>query len=102
MDGGMSDNLPRLDENTITVSPFAGEADICPQDDVISPFQLSIANTSFLFTYQNVSRLFRILFPAPPEQLSEICQQGFDDALRFLQRNSECLLFLLIDLKSFQ
>lgn len=33
MDGGFSDNLPALDENTITVSPFCGESDICPRDD---------------------------------------------------------------------
>lgn len=32
MDGGFSDNLPTLDENTITVSPFCGESDICPRD----------------------------------------------------------------------
>lgn len=33
MDGGFSDNLPTLNENTITVSPFCGESDICPRDD---------------------------------------------------------------------
>lgn len=32
MDGGFSDNLPTLDENTVTVSPFCGESDICPRD----------------------------------------------------------------------
>ena len=30
-DGGYSDNCPVLDSSTITVSPFAGTADICPQ-----------------------------------------------------------------------
>ncbi len=33
IDGGYSDNLPVLDGNTITVSPFSGNSDICPQDD---------------------------------------------------------------------
>ena len=33
LDGGYSDNLPVLDGNTITVSPFSGNSDICPQDD---------------------------------------------------------------------
>ena len=32
MDGGLSDNLLVLDQNTITVSPFSGESDICPRD----------------------------------------------------------------------
>lgn len=31
-DGGWSDNQPTYDENTITISPFSGESDICPQD----------------------------------------------------------------------
>ena len=30
MDGCYSDNLPSLGPNTITVSPFSGDADICP------------------------------------------------------------------------
>lgn len=33
MDGAYSDNLILLDNNTVTVSPFAGESDICPKDD---------------------------------------------------------------------
>ena len=33
IDGGLSDNLLVLDENTVTVSPFCGESDICPRDD---------------------------------------------------------------------
>lgn len=30
----------------------------------------------------------RILFPPKPEILSNMCKQGFDDALRFLHRNN--------------
>lgn len=41
MDGGFSDNLPTLDENTITVSPFCGESDICPRDDSMQLFHVS-------------------------------------------------------------
>lgn len=41
MDGGFSDNLPTLDENTITVSPFCGESDICPRDDSSQLFHVS-------------------------------------------------------------
>ena len=32
MDGALTDNIPVLDDSTITVSPFAGESDICPDD----------------------------------------------------------------------
>lgn len=41
MDGAFSDNLPTLDENTVTVSPFAGETDICPRDDSAQIFHVS-------------------------------------------------------------
>ncbi|KAF7629937.1 PNPLA domain-containing protein [Meloidogyne graminicola] len=32
IDGGFSDNQPVYDKHTITISPFSGEADICPID----------------------------------------------------------------------
>ena len=38
LDGGFTDNLPVFDSNTISVSPFAGDASICPKDDWIFPF----------------------------------------------------------------
>lgn len=38
----------------------------------------------------NIYRFIRILFPPKPEILSKMCQQGFDDALKFLQRRSKC------------
>ena len=111
MDGAFSDNLPTLDENTVTVSPFAGETDICPRDDSaqvfhVSPFhinlrfyihltylpssrsQVNLSNTSIELSKQNIYRFLRILFPPRPEILSNMCQQGFDDALHFLHRNN--------------
>ncbi|XP_063530602.1 1-acylglycerol-3-phosphate O-acyltransferase Pnpla3-like [Cydia strobilella] len=88
MDGGFSDNLPVLNEDTITVSPFCGESDICPRDLSSQLFHVSIANTSIELSKQNINRFARILFPPKPEVLSNMCKQGFDDALRFLHRNN--------------
>ncbi|OXU31956.1 hypothetical protein TSAR_013068 [Trichomalopsis sarcophagae] len=88
MDGGFSDNLPTLDENTITVSPFCGESDICPRDFSSPLFHINLANTSIELSRQNMYRFARILFPPNPEILSNMCKQGFDDALRFLNRNN--------------
>ncbi|XP_076178964.1 brummer isoform X1 [Ptiloglossa arizonensis] len=88
MDGGFSDNLPTLDENTITVSPFCGESDICPRDISSQLFHVNVANTSIELSRQNIYRFARILFPPNPEILSSMCKQGFDDALRFLHRNN--------------
>ncbi|KAI8440589.1 hypothetical protein MSG28_001811 [Choristoneura fumiferana] len=88
MDGGFSDNLPILNENTVTVSPFCGESDICPRDLSSQLFHVNVANTSIELSKQNITRLGRILFPPKPEVLSNMCKQGFDDALRFLHRNN--------------
>ena len=38
LDGFYTDNLPVFDSNTISVSPFAGDASICPKDDRIFSF----------------------------------------------------------------
>ncbi|XP_012056159.1 PREDICTED: patatin-like phospholipase domain-containing protein 3 [Atta cephalotes] len=88
MDGGFSDNLPTLDENTITVSPFCGESDICPRDISSQLFHVNVANTSIELSRQNIYRFTKILFPPKTEILSNMCKQGFDDALRFLHRNN--------------
>ncbi|XP_011136998.1 patatin-like phospholipase domain-containing protein 3 isoform X2 [Harpegnathos saltator] len=88
MDGAFSDNLPTLDENTITVSPFCGESDICPRDISSQLFHVNLANTSIELSKQNIYRFTRILFPPKIEVLSNMCKQGFDDTLRFLHRNN--------------
>ena len=51
---------------------------------------MSLANTSIELSKENLYRFARILFPPAPEVLSKMCQQGFNDALDFLQRN--CLI----------
>ena len=89
MDGSLSDNLPILDNDTITVSPFAGECDICPMDNSSNFMHINIVNHSLQFTAGNLYRLSHALFPPHPEVLSQMCRQGFDDALVFLQSNSK-------------
>ncbi|KAI8440588.1 hypothetical protein MSG28_001811 [Choristoneura fumiferana] len=54
----------------------------------ISLTRVNVANTSIELSKQNITRLGRILFPPKPEVLSNMCKQGFDDALRFLHRNN--------------
>lgn len=84
IDGGFSNNLLILDDKTISVSPFAGEADICPQDDAHCLLQISLSNTSFSLTPHNLYRLSNALLPPSPEVLSDLCEQGFADGVRFL------------------
>lgn len=85
-DGGFTNNLLILDDKTVTVSPFAGEADICPQDEVYNILSVCLSNTSISITPNNLYRLSHALMPPPPEVLNELCAQGFADGIRFLQR----------------
>ena len=87
IDGGWSDNLPQLNDNTVTVSPFSGECDICPQDTESQSFlSFDINNTNIRFTSRNAYRFSVALMPPHPEVMSEMCREGFEDTLRFLAR----------------
>ncbi|XP_027715956.1 patatin-like phospholipase domain-containing protein 2 isoform X1 [Vombatus ursinus] len=88
VDGGISDNLPLYElKSTITVSPFSGESDICPQDSSTNIHELRVTNTSIQFNLRNLYRLSKALFPPEPLVLREMCKQGYRDGLRFLRRN---------------
>ncbi|XP_056272634.1 patatin-like phospholipase domain-containing protein 2 [Pseudoliparis swirei] len=88
VDGGISDNLPQYElKNTITVSPFSGESDICPRDTSTNIHELRFTNTSIQFTLTNLYRVSRALFPPDPMVMKAMCKQGYQDALHFLKRN---------------
>ncbi|XP_039989675.1 patatin-like phospholipase domain-containing protein 2 [Xiphias gladius] len=88
VDGGISDNLPQYElKNTITVSPFSGESDICPRDASTNIHELRFTNTSIQFTLTNLYRVSRALFPPDPMVMKAMCKQGYKDALHFLKRN---------------
>ncbi|XP_030626173.1 patatin-like phospholipase domain containing 3 [Chanos chanos] len=89
VDGGISDNLPQSElKNTITISPFSGESDICPKDNSTSFHELRFTNTSIQVNLGNMYRLSKALFPPEPKIMAEMCQSGYKDALRFLQDNN--------------
>lgn len=89
VDGGISDNLPQYElKNTITVSPFSGESDICPRDiSSTNLHELRFTNTSIQFTLANLYRVTRALFPPDPLIMKNMCKQGYRDALHFLKTN---------------
>lgn len=67
VDGGMSNNLPQSElKNTISISPFSGESDICPKDNSSSFHELRFTNTSIQVTWGNVYRLSKVFFPPEP------------------------------------
>ncbi|KAH7643327.1 patatin-like phospholipase domain-containing protein 2 isoform x1 [Dermatophagoides farinae] len=86
IDGGLTNNSPILDENTITVSPFSGGGDICPPGDDL--FKFNFKNITISISPLSINRKLKVLFPNPFE-LDEIKQQGIDDALRYLKRDTE-------------
>ncbi|XP_048357866.1 1-acylglycerol-3-phosphate O-acyltransferase PNPLA3 [Sphaerodactylus townsendi] len=88
VDGGISDNLPHYNsKNTITISPFSGQCDICPKDSSENFHEVNLTNTSIQCTLGNMYRLTQIFYPPKPQELGEICEQGYSDALRFLKEN---------------
>eukprot|EP00092_Neocalanus_flemingeri_P107952 GFUD01138576.1.p1 GENE.GFUD01138576.1~~GFUD01138576.1.p1 ORF type:complete len:489 (-),score=97.48 GFUD01138576.1:226-1692(-) len=100
MDGGYTDNLPILDEQTITVSPFCGSADICPQDEYLNhALTIGVANFTMELSKENLFRMSSVLFPPKPEVLAGLCKQGFDDALRFLEQRAliSCTRCMAVD-----
>ncbi|XP_024119065.1 patatin-like phospholipase domain containing 3 [Oryzias melastigma] len=93
VDGGISDNLPLSElKNTITISPFSGENDICPRDNSSSFHELRFTNTSIQMNVGNMYRLSQALFPPEPKVLAEMCQNGYKDTLRFLEENNLLML----------
>ena len=58
-----------------------------------------MAGTSIEMSKDNLIRLSRVLLPPDPEVLSRYCKQGFEDALRFLQRRYliSCTRCLAVD-----
>ncbi|XP_054631827.1 patatin-like phospholipase domain-containing protein 2 [Dunckerocampus dactyliophorus] len=89
VDGAASDNLPRShNRNTITVSAYAGESDICPRGRTLNFHEVRFNNVSIQVTSENMYRVTSTFFPPEPEVMAEICHNGCMDALRFLQDNN--------------
>ncbi|XP_025782309.1 patatin-like phospholipase domain-containing protein 5 [Puma concolor] len=91
-DGGLSNNLPFADSpSTITVSPFHGTVDICPQSTSASIHELNTFNASFQISTKNFFLGFASLISPGPEMVADNCRQGYLDALRFLERRASTL-----------
>ncbi|XP_072432969.1 patatin-like phospholipase domain-containing protein 4 isoform X3 [Chiloscyllium punctatum] len=65
IDGGLTNRLPLLSTGqTVTVSPFSGKLDICPQDRSQSNLYVMIAKQEFivLLDQQRISSIFHFFF----------------------------------------
>lgn len=89
IDGGFTDSLPILSVGrTITVSPFAGRQDVCPVHMGRFNTHLKLANMNVAFSMENIKRLNQALFPPPSGGMQAVCEEGFSDAVRFLNREA--------------
>nr|XP_020838614.1 patatin-like phospholipase domain-containing protein 5 [Phascolarctos cinereus] len=87
VDGALSNNIPFTDsKRTITVSPFHGTVDICPESSSASFHELNLCNASFQICTRNFHFGVMSLIPPEPEVVADVCRQGYLDALRFLER----------------
>lgn len=85
LDGGLTNNLPIIDRETITVSPFAGKTkNIAPIDDVDNKLT-KISREQVEMSTQNLDRLIRALRVSTEKQLDSDFKQGFKHAELFLK-----------------
>ncbi|XP_029535900.2 patatin-like phospholipase domain-containing protein 2 [Oncorhynchus nerka] len=87
VDGGMSSIQPTHSSpyaHTLTVSPFAGEADICPPDPG-SMYVIVMSGMPLNCSVANGYRILEALYPYNLEALDKAYHSGYSDGLHFLQ-----------------
>ncbi|KAF1644642.1 Patatin-like phospholipase domain-containing protein 4, partial [Eudyptes chrysocome] len=89
VDGGLTNGLPILPVGrTVTISPFSGRLDICPQDKGRVDLYVKFAKQDIMLSLANLVRLNQALFPPNQEKMESLYQNGFDDAVRFLLKEN--------------
>ena len=84
-DGGFSSNIPfGKDPNVITVSPFSGGCDICPQGESPVVMVVHPVDQPLQLSMENLSRLLNSLNPSSWDYLEKLFHLGYEDSLRFL------------------
>ncbi|XP_069801550.1 patatin-like phospholipase domain-containing protein 4 isoform X3 [Dendropsophus ebraccatus] len=87
IDGGFTNSLPVLPTGrTITVSPFCGQQDVCPRDNGHFKLYFKICQQKIQLSASNFERLNQSLFPPTRAKMELIFQDGFEDAVNFLQK----------------
>ncbi|KAM7177457.1 patatin-like phospholipase domain-containing protein 4 isoform 2-T5 [Macrochelys suwanniensis] len=89
IDGGLTNGLPILPVGrTVTVSPFSGRLDICPQDKGHVDLYVKVAKQDLMLSVANLVRLNQALFPPSQKKMESLYQNGFDDAVHFLLKEN--------------
>ncbi|XP_032376633.1 patatin-like phospholipase domain-containing protein 2 isoform X2 [Etheostoma spectabile] len=89
LDGGFSSMQPEVSlpcMQTLTVSPFSGEIDICPVDKPCM-WDMVVSGTTLKVNMANSFRIINALYPMNLEILEQSYHNGYKDAVHFLLRN---------------
>ncbi|XP_034445297.1 patatin-like phospholipase domain-containing protein 2 isoform X2 [Hippoglossus hippoglossus] len=87
VDGGFSGMQPVLScSNTLTVSPFSGETDICPSDTPCI-WDMVVSGSTLKGNMANSFRVINALYPMALETLDQAYYSGYKDTIDFLKRN---------------
>ncbi|XP_048205167.1 LOW QUALITY PROTEIN: omega-hydroxyceramide transacylase [Perognathus longimembris pacificus] len=87
IDGGFTSMQPcSFWTDSITISTFSGQQDICPRDCPAIFHDFRLCNFSFQFSLENITRMTHALFPPDLVILQEYYYRGYDDAVLYLRR----------------
>ncbi|XP_055463062.1 omega-hydroxyceramide transacylase [Psammomys obesus] len=87
IDGGFTSMQPcAFWTDSITISTFSSQQDICPRDCPAIFTDFRMFNFSFQFSLENITRMTHALFPPDLLILQDYYYRGYDDAVSYLRR----------------
>ncbi|XP_029801169.1 patatin-like phospholipase domain-containing protein 1 isoform X1 [Suricata suricatta] len=87
IDGGFTGMQPcSFWTDSITISTFSGQQDICPRDCPAIFNDFRMFNCSFQFSLENITRMTHALFPPDLLILHNYYYRGYEDAVSYLRR----------------
>ncbi|XP_057608023.1 omega-hydroxyceramide transacylase isoform X2 [Chionomys nivalis] len=87
IDGGFTSMQPcAFWTDSITISTFSSQQDICPRDCPAIFHDFRMFNFSFQFSLENITRMTHALFPPDLVVLQDYYYRGYDDAVSYLRR----------------
>jgi len=89
IDGFYSNNQPILTKDTITVTVFAGDSTICPDDGTEEAKLTNLQfpqgpDSSVNISLSNYLRIGNTVVPPPTRTMMKICTQGYIDTVKYL------------------
>uniref|UniRef100_I3NGD8 Omega-hydroxyceramide transacylase n=1 Tax=Ictidomys tridecemlineatus TaxID=43179 RepID=I3NGD8_ICTTR len=87
IDGGFTGMQPcSFWTDSITISTFSGQQDICPRDCPAIFHDFRMFNCSFQFSLENITRMTHALFPPDLVILQDYYYRGYEDTVMYLRR----------------